>query len=166
MRVRDLMSTPVITVTPETTLEQAAALMLEKTIGSLVVVDPSDPTRPVGIVTETDFDLHGEGVPGVGFTWFKLPFLLGTAVWSEHGFEEVYERARHLPVERVMSSPCVTIEEDEEPVQAARQMVRHDIRHLPVLRDGRLVGIVSGLDFLALLAGEQAANGPDDGTRR
>ena len=64
MRVRDLMSTPVITVTPETTLEQAAALMLEKKIGSLVVVDPASPTQPVGMVTETDFDLHGRAFPG------------------------------------------------------------------------------------------------------
>ncbi|HEU6445196.1 MAG TPA: CBS domain-containing protein [Gaiellaceae bacterium] len=153
------MSSPVITVTPETTLERAAALMLENRIGSLVVVSPSDPSRPVGIVTETDFDLHGEGLPGVGYSWFKLPVLLGTTVWSEPGFEAVYEHARRLPVEQAMSAPCVTADEDDEPMDAARRMVRHDIRHLPVLRDSELVGIVTALDFLVLLAGRDARHG-------
>lgn len=159
MRVRDLMSSPVITVTPDTTLERAAAVMLENKIGSLVVVSPSDATRPVGIVTETDFDLQGEGLPGVGYSWFKLPVVLGTTVWSETGFEDVYERARRLPVRDVMSAPCVTVAEDDEPMDAARRMVRHGVRHLPVLRDGELVGIVTGLDFLVLLAGRPARHG-------
>jgi CBS domain-containing protein len=154
-RVRDLMSSPVITVTPGTTLEEAAALMLEHRIGSLVVVGTPGSLEPVGILTETDFDLHEEDAPGVGFSWFKLPILLGTAVWEERGFDEIYERSRRLPVERVMSSPCVTIDEDTEPMEAARRMIRHDVRHLPVIRDGRLVGLVSGLDFLRLLAGPQ-----------
>ncbi|HEU6443783.1 MAG TPA: CBS domain-containing protein [Gaiellaceae bacterium] len=159
MRIHDIMSSPVITVTPETTLERAASLMLENKIGSLVVVRPSNPARPVGIVTETDFDLHGEGLPGVGYSWFKLPVVLGTTVWSEPGFEDVYERARGLPVEQVMNAPCVTTDENEEPMDAARRMVRHGIRHLPVLRDGELVGIVTALDFLVLLAGRPARHG-------
>ena len=162
IRVRELMSSPAITVSPETTLEEAAALMLQGRIGSLVVVDASDESRPVGIVTESDFDLQDESVPGVGYSWFKLPFLLGTTVWSEQGLEEVYARARRLPVQQVMSSPCVTIDEGDEPMQAARRMLDHGVRHLPVLRDGRLVGIVTGLDFLRFLAGEPLAGGASD----
>ncbi len=162
IRVRDLMSSPAITVSPETTLEEAAALMLQGKIGSLVVVDASDRSRPVGIVTESDFDLQDENVPGIGYSWFKLPILLDTTVWSEQALEEVYERSRQLPVKQVMSSPCVTIDEDDEPMQAAQQMIRKDIRHLPVLRDGSLVGIVTGLDFLRLLAGEPLASGASD----
>lgn len=154
IRIRDLMSSPAVTVLPETTLEEAAALMLRGGIGSLVVVDASDPSRPVGIVTETDFDLQDQNVPEIGYSWFKLPFLMGTTVWSETGLEEVYERARQLPVKQVMSSPCVTVDEDDEPIQAARRMMREDIRHLPVLRDGSLVGMVTGLDFLRLFAGK------------
>ena len=154
IRVREIMSSPAVTVSPETALEEAAALMLQGRIGCLVVVDPCDVRRPVGIVTESDFDLHDEKAPGIGYSWFRLPFLLGTTVWNEQGLEEAYERARRLPVQEVMSSPCVTIEEDDEPMLAARRMIDHGVRHLPVLRDGVLVGIVTALDFLRLLAGE------------
>ena len=112
IRVRDLdTSSPAITVSPEATLEEAAAQMLQGKLGSLVVVDASDRSRPVGIV----------------------------------------------------SSPCVTIDEDDTPMQAAQRMIRKEIRHLPVLRDGSLVGIVTGLDFLRLLAGEPLASGASDG---
>lgn len=54
----------------------------------------------------------------------------------------------------------------EARAQATRRMVRHDIRHVPVFPDDRLVGIVSGLDLLALLAAERPRKGADDGTGR
>ena len=146
----------------ETTLEAAAALMLRHRVGSLVVLGESVPARPVGIVTETDLDVHPEGVPGVGVRWLRLPLLLGSAVWTEEGLEETSEHARRRRVREVMSSPCVTAEEDEEPMQVARRMIRHDIRHVPVLRGGSLTGIVTGFDFLTLLAGLPSARGASD----
>jgi CBS domain-containing protein len=153
MRVRDIMSAPVLTVTPDQSIESAAAAMLESKVASLVVVDAADSTSPVGIITQSDFDLRGEG--GVGYSWFTVPTVLGETVWTEPDFHAAYERARHRPVGSIMSAPCVTADADDEVYEAARRMVRHGIRHLPILSDGRLVGIVTALDFLALLAREQ-----------
>ena len=71
IKVKDVMTSPAVVVPLGTTLDQVAALMLERRIGSVLVVDAKG--RLVGIVTESDF-LKEKGIP---FSTFRAPLLLG-----------------------------------------------------------------------------------------
>ncbi len=147
-RVRNTMSSPVVTAPRDATLEEVAERMLAERIGCVVVVDRTEPDVPVGIVTETDFHVDGGPVPSTFFEW---PRVLGSFVWSERSLEDVYAVARRQPAESAMSSPVVTVPESAELWEAAKAMLDHDVKRLPVVRAGRLVGIVTRHDFLKCL---------------
>ena len=145
MRVRDIMVSPVITATPDATLEDIAQLMLQHRIGCVVIVPADDPTRVIGIVTETDFDIREAGIP---FSAFRAPRLFGNWVSSEAELAQAYEDARRRPVRGIMQSPVVTVGADDDVWRAAQLMLEHDIKRLPVIEQGRLVGIVTRHDLL------------------
>jgi len=116
------MSSPVITVDGETTVRDAALLMREKGIGSVVVVERG---RPPGIVTERD--------------------LLERVVAPCRDPCEVR-------VKEVMSSPLITIESDESILEAMRRMRERGIRRLIVMEGGEMVGVVSSRDIMVGLS--------------
>ena len=149
LRVRDVMTAPVVTATPSATLEDVARLMLAERIGSVVIVAPGEPWRPVGIVTETDFDVADEPIP---FTFFRWPKLLGSSVWSESSLEDVYERARGRHAESIMTTPVATIDAEAPLFRAVELMLAREVKRLPVVRGDRLVGIVTRHDLLKCLA--------------
>jgi CBS domain-containing protein len=120
--VEDIMSSPVITVDGETTVRDAALLMREKGIGSVVVVERG---RPPGIVTERD--------------------LLERVVAPCRDPCEVR-------VKEVMSSPLITIESDESILEAMRRMRERGIRRLIVMEGGEMVGVVSSRDIMVGLS--------------
>jgi CBS domain-containing protein len=153
LRAGDAMSAPVLTAPPTATLEQLAELMLARQVGSVVIVDAEDPAVPVGIVTETDFEVEDEPIP---FTFFRSPKLLGKYVWSERSLEDVYALARSRTAGDIMSDPLFTVDEPDDLWEAVRVMVAEDVRHVPVLRAGRLVGIVTRHDLLKGLVEEEA----------
>lgn len=109
----------------EATITQAARVMLEHDVGSIVVVDPDG--RPAGVVTDRDLALRAvaAGLPG------------------------------STPVTRVMTHDPVSVAADAALVDAARQMAVRECRRLPVVDrgSGRLVGVVT-LDDLLLEAGD------------
>src|SRR3954447_7251414 len=118
MRVRDGMSTTVLSVGPDHTLREAAALMSRRRVGAAVVLDP-DGQGP-GIITERDLlDSMGAG----------------------HG--PASERVRaHLPADIVFAAPEWSLEE------AAVAMVRGGFRHLVVTAGGEIAGILSVRDIV------------------
>jgi len=154
------MTADVVTAPARATVEDAARLMVENRVGSVVVVAPDDPARPVGIVTETDFEVGDEPIP---FTFFRWPAVFGRFAWSEESLEEIYASARKRTVESVMSAPPVTVEADQELWQAVELMIRSSVNRLPVLRDGRLVGIVARHDLLKCMLDEWAGPRPESG---
>jgi CBS domain-containing protein len=111
--VADLMVRDVLTVAPSDTIGEAAEKMNAANVGAVVVVE--DFVRIVGIVTERD---------------------LLRAVASR-------ARAAEARVRQWMTPDPVTIEPDLTVDQAARIMFEHNFRHLPVVKDGRPLGIVS-----------------------
>jgi CBS domain-containing protein len=117
--VRDIMASPPVTAAADLPLIDAARLMKERNIGSLIVEDPSH--RPLGIVTERD--------------------LVGKAM--AEGLDPKATRLREL-----MSSPLLTIPADMDVLDAAKTMARHHVRRLPVLNGTRLLGVVSERDIL------------------
>lgn len=155
--VRDAMTVPVVTALPSATLEEVAQLMLSNRVGCVVIVDADDRDRPVGVVTETDFEVTDDPIP---FTFFHWPKLFGRYVWSERSMEEMYALARSRTAESIMSTPVSMIDEHEDLWAAVRLMVANDVKHVPVVRDGRLVGIVTRHDLLKCLVAEPEGTSP------
>jgi CBS domain-containing protein len=119
MDVRELMATPVHTVTIDDTLNCAAKLMRDHAVGCLPVVD--DHGALVGVLTDRDIALQA--------------FEHGEALWR-------------LRVDAGMHTPAHTCNADDDIATAARLMREYRVRRLPVVRDNRPIGMIS-LDDLA-----------------
>lgn len=147
MKVNEIMASPAITVGESTSLEDVARLMLDKGIGCVPVVDAGGIIA--GIVTEASFAAKSKGIP---FSTFRAPQLLGRWL-SDTSVANIYAAARQTPVSEIMVKNVVTIEEDESVNRAVELMLEHDINRIPVVRDGKPVGIVARHDLLRLMAG-------------
>ncbi|MFY1674489.1 cyclic nucleotide-binding/CBS domain-containing protein [Plantactinospora sp. WMMB334] len=126
MLVREAMSGNVLVVGPEHTLRQAAAMMSGRGVGSAVVVDPD--SEGVGIMTERDV------LKAVG---------AGLDVDAERA-------AAHLTWDVVYAGPDWTVHE------AAEAMSRGGFRHLVVMEDGEVVGMISVRDIVRVWLGAPA----------
>ena len=147
MNVSEIMSEPVVSVGEDTSLQEAASIMLDNGFGCLPVVNGEG--KLVGILTESSFTAKEKGVP---FSTFRAPQLLGRWL-SETGVEKIYAEARDTRVADIMTAPVVTVTEEESINRAVELMLRHDINRVPVVRDWVPVGVVARHDLLRLLAG-------------
>ncbi|MBN1953443.1 MAG: CBS domain-containing protein [Anaerolineae bacterium] len=127
MLVKDRMTANPVTITPETSLKDALALIRSQPFRHLPVVDEDN--RPVGIVTEKSL-VYASPSPDLSLSVFEIDYLLSRTMVSQI-----------MQQETVVVSPEVPIEE------AARIMVDHRIGCLPVVQDNRLVGIISDTDI-------------------
>lgn len=141
----EIMTEPARCVGEDLALDEAARVMLEERIGSLVVVD--DEERPVGIVTDSDFSSREVGIP---FSTFRAPSLLGRWI-GEEGVGQIYEEASRRTVSEIMSSPVRSVEAEDTVRTVLETMLRHDIKHVPVLREGRVAGMIARHDLLRML---------------
>lgn len=133
-----------IAVTPHTTIEEAAKIMLKTHISGLPVMD--DAGRLVGIVSESDFLRRGEiGTGRKRPTW--LQFLLGP---GKAASEFVHERGRK--VEDVMTQDPITVGEETPLDELVRLMEKNDIKRLPVMSGKILKGIVTRSNLLQAVA--------------
>lgn len=148
-----IMSRPVVTVTTEANLADAAGKMLDQGIGSVVCVDADG--RIVGIVTDSDFGARSAGIP---FSTFRAPQLLGKWL-GEDAVEKIYQESRRRLVGEVMSSPVHTVDETATVEDVLRIMLQRDVKHVPVVREGRPVGMVARHDLLKFL-GERLRDAP------
>ena len=130
-RVRDIMSSPAITVSPDTTLPAANALMKEKQIRHLPVLEKG---RLVGIVSRGDLR-EASISASINADQYELHFLLNK-----------------LTVGKLMTRKVRTVTPDALVVDAADLMTEHKIAGLPVVdADGAVVGIVTESDLLKML---------------
>jgi CBS domain-containing protein len=161
MRVRDVMTPTVISVKDEESILQAAQLMLENRISGLPVIDANGAL--VGVVTEGDFLRRSE----IGTTRRRpkwLEFIVGPGRLAE---EYVHQSGRK--VAEVMTPTPYTVGEEETLEAVVKLMERHRIKRLPVVRDERMVGIISRanlLHALATLARETPPAATDDAAIR
>ena len=109
MKVKEIMVQPVIVTSENTTLEEAAQMLLQHCIGCLPVVDAEG--KLVGIITESDFTGRDCGFP---FSVYRAPKLFGEWV-PEEGIERIYQAARTRTVKSIMT-PCVVTATEEESV--------------------------------------------------
>lgn len=120
--VKGVMAKPVITVDRRCSVYKAAKIMSEKGIGCIVVLDDGE---PVGIATERD--------------------ILQRVVAK--GLDTCQTRMMDIT-----SKPLITIEGNTPIIDAIRTMQKKNIRHLPIIEKGELVGIVTQRDLLRVLA--------------
>ncbi|MCS6768723.1 MAG: CBS domain-containing protein [Candidatus Nitrosocaldus sp.] len=115
--LKDIMIRDVVTIGPEETAQEAAKLMAEHGIGSVVVMDS---TKVIGIVTERDLvrKVCAKDMP-----------------------------SSRVRIRDVMSTPIITAEPDLSIEAAVQRMFNNKIRRLPVVENGRLVGIVTISDI-------------------
>jgi CBS domain-containing protein len=139
MKVRDLMTSPVISVGPKTSLKEAARRMIEAGVSGLVVTE--DNGALAGVITEADF-VKNESGRRAG----KRARLLR---WFWNGNEmPTTERL----VSDVMTSDVITLDPDADHVEAARVMQRAGVKRIPIVEDGAVKGIVSRSDILRAFA--------------
>ena len=148
MKAKDIMTRDVITVRPTTTVEDIAHLLTKHRIGGVPVVD--DERRVVGIVTERDLFLTENGIP---FSAVKLPELFKD--WVDPGkLVEIYASARHHKAVEVMTPNPIFVGPEDKVDLIAWKMARYDLKRVPVLEDGLLVGFITRADIIQLLAKE------------
>jgi CBS domain-containing protein len=145
MKVSEIMSSPVMTVKGDQTLEQAAQLMLDNNIGGVPVVD--DDGKLIGIVTESDFSAKEHAIP---FSRIYAPQLFGKWM-SKEGVEKAYESARKITVDKIMSVPVITITKEDTVAEAVRIMLDKRIHRVLVTEQDFPIGILSRHDLLKLV---------------
>jgi len=144
MKVSDVMTREVISVDPETGVRDAVELMLKNRISGAPVVDGDG--KLVGVVSEGDFLRRAEtGTERKKTPWYDAFFGSGEAA-------SAYVRAHGLKVRDVMTAKPITVGEDAPLHDVVDLMERHRIKRLPVVRGGRVVGIVSRANLLRALA--------------
>jgi len=144
MKVKEIMTQPVITIMEDTPLQEVAKIMLERRIGGLPVINQSG--ELTGMVTESDFTAKEKCVP---FSMFRAPQLFGT--WLGNDAEAIYASAMNIPVREIMSTSVVTVTGDDPIEKVLELVLKHDINRIPVIKDGKPVGIVARHDLLRVM---------------
>jgi len=118
--VEEIMSTPPIAISPNASASEVAKIMTEKKIGCLIVVENK---RVVGIVTRRDL------------------------------VEKVLAKEKNpvkTRVREIMSTPVIYVKPGTPILEVAKIMSRHDIRHVPVINNRGLVGVITDKDILSV----------------
>jgi CBS domain-containing protein len=149
MKVKDFMRHEVVTVTPDSSILDAARLMLDHKISGLPVVDGLG--RVVGIISEHDL-LRGDERAGRT----KRPHWL-RLMMERTNLADESARFQQRKVREAMTPDPVTIAETATLEEAGRLIEENDIKRLPVVREGKLVGIIARADLVraVILAGRK-----------
>ena len=144
MHAAEVMAKDIVTVGPDTTVEELARLMINRHISGLPVVDQGGCV--LGIVTEGDLlrrvEVHTDSHSK---TWRDL-------FASNAGLATDYLKAHARKARDLMTAPVVGVTEDALLAEIADLMERRHIKRVPVLREGRLVGMISRIDLIRVLA--------------
>lgn len=146
MNASDIMTKTVITGKPETTVAQAADLMARHHISAIPVLDESDGV--IGLVSEGDLMRRVEGAKDQTRSWWLS--LFADSQTSARDF--VRERGQHL--KDIMTTQVTTVSPETPVGEIARLLEKTHIKRVPVVKDGRLVGIVSRANLLQALAAQ------------
>ena len=121
MLVKDVMSSPAITVPEDTSIDKTAQLMSDRKLGCIIVIDKD--VKFLGIITESDL----------------VKRVLAKNI-----------KPNKLTAKEIMSTPLITVDPDEVLTETARRMSKLKVRRMGVVYKGNLVGIVSSRDILAI----------------
>jgi CBS domain-containing protein len=153
MNARDVMTTAVVSVSPDAPLIEIAKLLLDRGISAVPVVDADN--SPLGMVSEGDLIGRDETAREARRDWWLALLAEGETL---HPDFLATMRATTLRARDVMSAPLVTVGEKTDVGDIAKLLAAHRIKRVPVLRDGQIVGIVSRADLLRAFAAESKAS--------
>ena len=145
MRAHQIMSRPVITVTPDTTIVEAANTMLQKHISGLPVVDATG--KLVGMLSEGDFVRRSE----IGTQRKRSRFLRFILGPGKAASDFVREHGRKVS-EIMTTEPLLTVGEETTLEEIVELMERNNIKRLPVISNDKVVGMVSRSNLLQAVA--------------
>ena len=145
MRVHEVMTSPVVTVSERAPFKEIVAVMIDHHISGVPVVDPDG--RAIGIVTEADLvakEAYAGGAP-------RSPLRAVAGGLTARHRDELRAQARCA---FELMTPHLVVAEPGETVRvAARRMLEHRVKRLVVLDDGKPVGVVSRRDVIRVLGG-------------
>jgi len=159
MRAMDVMTTAVVTVSPDSTVQDLAKLMSDRGISGVPVVENA---RLIGIVSEGDLLQRAE-------TGTERRTARRRWRWFDPGLDEArdYIKAHGQTVRRIMTRDVISVDETTDLAEVATLMETKRIKRVPVLRDGMLVGILSRANLVRAVAaiGREPATGAPGGDR-
>jgi CBS domain-containing protein len=140
MRVRDLMTERVLSIGPEAPIKDVARILVEHRISGVPVCDVEG--RVLGVVSEGDI-LYKEHDPKEGHRGGPLSWIVEG---SPSGAGEL--KATALTAAKAMTAPAITVAPYESVAEAARLMCERGVNRLPVVKDEKLIGIVTRADLV------------------
>ncbi|MCG8355548.1 MAG: CBS domain-containing protein [Kiloniellales bacterium] len=162
MLARDIMTTKVVTVTPDTRVEDIARLLLDRGISAVPVLEADGSI--VGVVSEGDLMRRPEAETERRPSWW-----LNLVTGPEERARDYIKAHGHTAAD-VMSRNVVSVAEDTPVGEIARILEKKRIKRVPVMRDGKLIGLVSRANLLHGLATHRnrisVTTSPDDRTIR
>ncbi len=148
----DIISTKIASIAPEAGVRLAAEFMLKRKISALLVLDPKK--RLLGIVSEGDLVHRAElGTRKKGSWWLNILAL-------DRDLARQYARAHGRRVADVMTRNCVVASPETTVAAIAELMEKHKVKRIPIVDEGRVIGVVSRADIVAAFvrsAGERVA---------
>ena len=152
MQAKDVMTSPVVTVAPDTSVTDVARLLLERHISAAPVVDGSGAL--LGIVSEGDLMRRPEAGTERRPSWWL------TLLSEPQDEARDYLKSHGLHARDVMTRHVLTVEEDVSLQDIATLLEKHRIKRVPVVRAGKVVGIVSRANLLQALVAQSRPAAP------
>lgn len=149
MKVMDVMQTNVITISPNTEIKDIAKTLYDNRISGVPVIDLFG--NLAGIVSEGDL-LHKETNPripdAIGF--------LGALIYYRgvKQYESDFKKLVALTASEIMTQNVITIGKDATIEEAATLMINRNVKRLPVMENGKMIGIISRMDVIKVLMEE------------
>ena len=148
LKVKDIMTKDVVTVTKETTVMELAGIFSERHISSLPVLDQNGDL--IGIVTETDLVEQDKNL--------HIPTVISIFDWiiyleSDKKFEKELKKMTGGVVGDIYSSEAVTVSPEASISDVADLFSSRKITAIPVVEGKKLVGIISRIDLIRSMAG-------------
>lgn len=157
MHARDIMTSPAITASPNTTLLEIVNLMLEHRISGVPIVDKTGSLA--GLVSEGDLVRRKEIGTEQKHSWWLSIFGNATVLADE------FVKSHGITAADVMTKNVITANDDTPLWQIAETLEKEKIKRVPILRERRVVGIVSRANLLQALTLQQT-NTPDTPSRK
>jgi CBS-domain-containing membrane protein len=148
MKARDVMVSPVITTKPSASVKEVAQTLLSNRISALPVLD--DAGKLVGIVSEGDLMRRADLGTERHRSWW-----LATLFAEEEALASEYVKQHSKNVSDVMTKRVVTAGPDVSLNEIAALLERHSIKRVPIVDNGKLVGVVSRANLIQALAGDR-----------
>ncbi|MGI6713153.1 MAG: CBS domain-containing protein [Bacillota bacterium] len=147
MNAKDIMNPHVITIKKDTSIKDIAKIMVDNHISGVPVVDDDD--KLIGIVTEGDL-LHKKTAP-------RLPgvfSILGAFIYFNgvDRFKKDFEKLAATIASEIMTKDVITVTEDEDIYDIASIFVNKEINRVPVVKNDKVIGIISRSDIIKYLA--------------